>query len=824
MQINVKAAARPAPNCQQGGMSDRCEASTANSTFHIPHSKLPCLALTLSLLLSATGVAIAQNTAVTITVDANGNRHAISPNIYGVAFGSTAQLQDLGAPLNRQGGNDMSCYNWLLNASNKGADWYFESIADDSSTQGERGDTFISNSKAANADSMITLPMIGWVAKVGTNRGKLNSYSIAKYGAQTGNDWQWDPAAGNGILASTGLQLTTNDPNDAQTPSTSTMQQNWVSHIVGKYGTAANGGVKYYMMDNEVSIWQGTHQDVHPVGAKMDEILADILDYGGKAKAIDPTALVCGPEEWGWSGYFYSGYDQQYGAAHNWNGVYPDRQAHSNMDYCPWLLQQLAANNTSTGKRTLDVFSLHCFPQGGEFGNDVSTNTELLRNKSTRQLWDPNYVDQSWIGTQVDLIPRMKNWVNTYYPGTKIGITEYNWGAEPYINGATAQADIYGIFGREGLDLATRWTTPDASTPTYKAMKMYRNVDGAGNGFGDTSVSTTMPNSDNLAAFGAVRTKDNSLTVMLVNKVLSGNTPVSVKFSNFTGNGTAQVWQLTSANAINRLTDVTYTSGAVNLTLPPQCVTLVVLPPSTQVVTRPAAPAGIVARSGNNFVVMQWAAVSGATSYNVSREDYGQTTYTKIATTSSVLYTDPTAVNGNTYYYHVNAVNSAGTGPASGRVVGQPLATAVDTAEYNFETSIQGWTTSGGMLGSPSQSLIQVCKGTRSLAIPVSASGAETQDVFVPSPPVAPGKKILYHFWIPAGSTISSVQPYVLQDATGNWTWTGNWQPIANLKIGGWSSLNVTVPSNAKGIYSLGLEFSTSAAWTGTVYVDTIVW
>ena len=56
------------------------------------------------------------------------------------------------------------------------------------------------------------------------------------------------------------------------------------------------------------------------------------------------------------------------------------------------------------------------------------------------------------------LIPRMKGWVASYYPGTKIGITEYNWGAEGYINGATAQADILGIFGREGLDLATRWT------------------------------------------------------------------------------------------------------------------------------------------------------------------------------------------------------------------------------------------------------------------------------------------------------------------------------------------------------------------------------
>ena len=88
---------------------------------------------------------------------------------------------------------------------------------------------------------------------------------------------------------------------------------------------------------------------------------------------------------------------------------------------------------------------------------------QLRRNRSTRSLWDPNYVDETWINDRVQLIPRLKNWVDTYYPGTTIGITEYNWGAENHINGATAQADIFGIFGREGLDMAARWTTP-AST------------------------------------------------------------------------------------------------------------------------------------------------------------------------------------------------------------------------------------------------------------------------------------------------------------------------------------------------------------------------
>src|SRR5204863_3994316 len=130
--------------------------------------------------------------------------------------------------------------------------------------------------------------------------------------------------------------------------------------------------------------------------------------------------------------------------------------------------------------------------------------------------------------------------MNTYYPGTQIGVTEYNWGAEGHINGATAQADIYGIFGREGLDLGTRWTYPDPSTPTYKAMKMYRNYDGARSTFGDTSISASTATPDNLSAFAATRTGDGALTVMLISKVLSGSTPVTVNLANFTTAGTSQ--------------------------------------------------------------------------------------------------------------------------------------------------------------------------------------------------------------------------------------------------------------------------------------------
>jgi hypothetical protein len=308
----------------------------------------------------------------------------------------------------------------------------------------------------------------------------------------------------------------------------------------------------------------------------MDEIRNKMLDYAGKIKAVDPSALVAGPEEWGWSGYFYSGYDQQYGGAHGWS-VLPDRNNHGGADYLAWLLDQLRQNNATTGTRLLDVFTVHYYPQSGEFSDDVSSAMQLRRNRSTRSLWDTTYVDESWINDRVQLVPRLRSLVNTNYPGTSIGITEYNWGAESHINGATAQADIFGIFGREGLDMAARWTTPAASTPTYKAMKMYRNYDGNKSTFGETSVAATLSNPDTVSAFAAQRSTDGALTVMVINKYLSSNTPATINLANFTHGGVAEVWQLTAANTITRLANVAIGGGSFGVTLPPQSITLLVV-------------------------------------------------------------------------------------------------------------------------------------------------------------------------------------------------------------------------------------------------------
>ena len=86
--------------------------------------------------------------------------------------------------------------------------------------------------------------------------------------------------------------------------------------------------------------------------------------------------------------------------------------------------------------------------------------------------------------------PAPAHWVNTYYVlGTPIGITEYNWGAESNINGATAQAEILGIFGREGLDFGHAMDDTRSFHANFlKRSRCIANYSGAKSVFGEAGL------------------------------------------------------------------------------------------------------------------------------------------------------------------------------------------------------------------------------------------------------------------------------------------------------------------------------------------------
>ena len=227
---------------------------------------------------------------------------------------------------------------------------------------------------------------------------------------------------------------------------------------------------------------------------------------------------MLGPSDWGWCAYFYSAADP--GGC----GPGPDRRSHGNVAIVPWYLGKMKAYQQAHGKRLLDYLDLHFYPQanGVSLSQAGPAATQALRLRQTRTLWDPKYKDESWTDDlglgPVMLIPRMRNWVAQNLPGTKLAITEYNWGGTESLNGALAEADVLGIFGREGVGLATMWDPPAASDPAAFAFRIYRDYDKNGARFGDVSVKAGSADQGKLAVYAARRSADDALTVVVINK------------------------------------------------------------------------------------------------------------------------------------------------------------------------------------------------------------------------------------------------------------------------------------------------------------------
>ena len=452
-----------------------------------------------------------------LTIDLGDKRHAISKFIYGMNWAdeSTANLIDL--PFNRWGGNAVTRYNWQVDASNTGNNWFFENIPPEDPSpnlpRGSSADQFVQQNIRTETETMLTLPMIGWVARADYTCG----FSEEIYGDQVETD-QWRPECGTGVLVD-GTVITDVNPANTSIPIDPAFDQGWMRHLNGEFGAGDDGGVRFYNLDNEPMLWSHTHRDIRGedhVGTT--ELIERTIAYASAAKQVDPTGMLVGPVLWGWSAYFWSGIDVYSGYDPKIES--PDQDAHGGIPLVAYYLQQMQQHEEETGVRILDYFDLHFYPQGigVAFNEAGDPNLHALRLRSTRALWDPTYVDESWIADTVMLIPRMREWRDTYYPGTKLAITEYNWGGLESINGALAQADVLGIFGREALDMAALWSPPGLNSPGMFAFRMYRNYDGRHAKFGDLSIHAESEDQDQVSVYAAERTEDGVYTIMVINK------------------------------------------------------------------------------------------------------------------------------------------------------------------------------------------------------------------------------------------------------------------------------------------------------------------
>lgn len=416
----------------------------------------------------------------------------VSPTIFGVAWADGDK--DLGATAHRWGGNTTSRYNPKLGAWNTTDTWFFENIKIDSH------DVFLGKVAEKGGRAVITVPIMGWIAKDTTSA----SFPVSVFGPQEKTD-EYHPDYGNGKKPDGKTLIPPGDPTRTSIKVTPEMVGEWVAKMRADDLKRGKRLIYEYILDNEPALWMHAHRDVHPDPTTYDELLEKTIAFGTAVRKADPDALIAGPAAWGWWEYFFSAKDHEKGFT-----LKPDRRAHDDMPLLAWYLKKLAEHEKKTGVRILDVLDVHIYPQadnvqgpdgkGGDGGGETDRKTNDVRFRTTRSLWDRGYEDESWIKDKVYLIPRMKEIIAENYPGLGFQIGEYNFGAEHHIAGGVALAEALGRFALYGVSHAFYWGFPQKPTPAYWAFRAYRNYDGAGGHFQDVIVPSSSPSGTSLYA------------------------------------------------------------------------------------------------------------------------------------------------------------------------------------------------------------------------------------------------------------------------------------------------------------------------------------
>jgi hypothetical protein len=596
---------------------------------------------------SATGPALAVDLDTPSTPSEN--PHTINPYVYGMNafFLDPASEKTANPGILRWGGDDTSRYNYQNGMTNSASDYYFESFqgaADQfpNSSGSTNFTQFVQASDAAGSAALGTVPVLGWVTN-GTQYAC--SFTQSAYpdqqsfqgGCGNGIETSGTDLFGNNTIAAiTSISEPEPDITAGTTPApgsvtsawaNGTWAGGWVNSLVtnSSYGNGASGkGVALWDLDNEPTWWDAVHRDVHPLPFTYDEVSNNGIGTALAIKTADPTALVSGPVIDNWWAYFYSKQDIENGYQQGpcyapWSNP-ADRAAHSGTAMIEYYLQQFQKYSTSYGVRLLDYVDIHGYfepdyPAGSSnsvgFTTAGDTQEQMTRMNGTRVFWDPTYTDPNYPQPNYNgapnpstncspalqapqLIPMLETWVKNDYPGTKTGIDEYNFGGMESINGAVVQADILGIFGRQGLDMGALWPTQTYSTqqPGNYAFAMYRNYDGKDSTFGDTYLYATSSASGSdaegqLAVYAAQRSSDSAVTVMVINKTYGPLTStLSLQNSTVTST-TAQAYLYSAANlsAIAPQTAATVTppsgggtTSTITYTFPAQSITLLVVP------------------------------------------------------------------------------------------------------------------------------------------------------------------------------------------------------------------------------------------------------
>jgi hypothetical protein len=528
---------------------------------------------------------------VQFTINGGQNVREISPWIYG-----SNSTNIVNRTFDRSGGNRMTGYNWENNASNAGSDWYHHSDFGLSNNNANAAPGFavrgmIDNAAAAGRASLVTIPMAGYVAADGN--GTVDETEVApsprwkqvvpkKTDQYPGASLSLTPNKNDGYVFTDEFVNWAEDYKDPNQPL-------WYSldNEPGLWGEALPSG---WQSGDEPRPWENppypgfpassggrTHPLIHPFAPTFTEMRDKTVDHAAAIKSVNPNTKVFGGVGYGWND-FVSLQDAPDKNQHQ-SPSHPGGDQSGEMHFYEYLLnevrladqQHFTPAELAEGKTLMDVIDLHWYPEA-KSGTDPNGGTRITENNNSaavvaarvqapRSLWDPTYTETSWVsqwGTwqgspgnmgPVRLLPRVKRDINDFKPGTEIAITEYNYGGGNHISGAVAQADVLGILGREGVFAASWWELDSGSSFVNGAFNIYRNFDGDGGQFGDTSIDANTSNIANSAVYASVDSTDPTRMILVaINRTSAPLTTGLAVTSDYLFDR-AEVFRLTSSSA-----------------------------------------------------------------------------------------------------------------------------------------------------------------------------------------------------------------------------------------------------------------------------------
>jgi hypothetical protein len=482
---------------------------------------------------------------LTFSVDTSRRVHPISPLIYGVNPHSGARCDDAdtGWTLCRLGGNRWTAYNWENNLSNAGRDWCYqndEHLGSMDDPPGSAATDMVDTAAAAGVAAMLTVPIVDYVA--GTPTSGSGPPECSGDVRDRGDDYLETLFKRN--LPSSGSEPAV----EPDTLDDFVYQDEFVATVRER----ADAARVIFSLDNEPELWDDTHPEVHPQRASYEEVVRRSVEYATVIRQTWPEAEVNG----------FAGGGLQ---AAMTLGDAPDADQYG--DFVEYYLRGMRAAHEDAGLRLLDYLDVHWYPEvrvvdsseqdGGTDGSGSRVTTadtfpEIVeaRVQAPRSLWDSSYQEDSWLtfltGGPIELLPRLQEKLDELYPGVQLAITEWHYGAGHHISGGIAHADVLGVFGREGVGLATLWPHQRNEAYVAAAYRVYRNYDGAGARFGDTSVRADCSDHRLAAVYASVDEGDDERVVIVaINRSVSEQS-ATIELEHSVELRTAAVYTLTA--------------------------------------------------------------------------------------------------------------------------------------------------------------------------------------------------------------------------------------------------------------------------------------